>query len=275
MQAYNQQQLLAEAEQCGLLHLRELGVSLLSSMSPALEAWCFGVDPADERSYSRHPVLSSEPMSAPMDILIMQVLSSLVPSMFVLPSSPFASLVITMLQHTMTRGSSPDAGLSFACMGIVLFPSNQLALAFAMGQVGKLLLATFGDAGRNAVPRADTVHYGLVFPWCRRMADCYALEVAAIDDAIMINELAWGNWQLGQRHRADAHRAGGQTDRRTHRRTDEQTRQRLPRRALFKAHSHVPCSHNQPFLFVWFCLPAHPHACSLRILTVHMSWLRQ
>ena len=208
MQAYNQQQLLAEAEQCGLRHLSELGVSLLPSMSPSLSSWCFSVDPCDERSHSLHPVLSCEPMSRPMDLIVMQVLSSLVPSMFVLPSSRFPSLVITMLQHTMTRGSSPDAGLSFACMGIVLFPSNQLALAFAMGQVGKLLLAAFGDAGRSAGPRADTVHYGLVFPWCRRMADCYDREVAAIDDAIMVNELAWGNWQLGQGQRPDTRKDG-------------------------------------------------------------------
>lgn len=255
MQAYNQQQLLAEAEQCGLRHLSELGVSLLPSMSPSLSSWCFSVDPLDERSHSLHPVLSCEPMSRPMDLIVMQVLSSLVPSMFVLPSSRFPSLVITMLQHTMTRGSSPDAGLSFACMGIVLFPSNQLALAFAMGQVGKLLLAAFGDAGRSAGPRADTVHYGLVFPWCRRMADCYDREVAAIDDAIMVNELAWGNWQLGQGQRADT-RVNGRADGRTGKRTGG--------RADAQAHQGTrPPAYAHSTFFCFFCMPAVFPVCPL------------
>jgi len=78
VQSYSQLQQMAEAVECGLAHLSELGIRLLESMPPGLEAWCNAVDPADDESFARHPVLHQPPMSDPLDLAGMHVLSAMV-----------------------------------------------------------------------------------------------------------------------------------------------------------------------------------------------------
>jgi len=62
----------------GLEHLSELGIRLLESMPPELEAWCNSVDPNDESTFHNHPVLHRQPMSDPLHLIRMHVLSALV-----------------------------------------------------------------------------------------------------------------------------------------------------------------------------------------------------
>jgi hypothetical protein len=80
VQSYNQLQHTDEAVECGLSHLSELGVRLLQSMPPELEAWCHALDPEDESSFDRHPVLHQPLMSDPIDIVSMHILSVMVRS---------------------------------------------------------------------------------------------------------------------------------------------------------------------------------------------------
>jgi len=78
IQSLNQLQQTSAAIARGLEHLSELGVQLLESMSAELEAWCSSVDPEDESSFHNHPVLHREPMSDPLHLIRMHVLSALV-----------------------------------------------------------------------------------------------------------------------------------------------------------------------------------------------------
>jgi hypothetical protein len=49
-------------------------------MPPDLEAWCYSLDPDDEESFHRHPVLHQQPMSDQLDLIRMQLMGALVTS---------------------------------------------------------------------------------------------------------------------------------------------------------------------------------------------------
>ena len=78
MQSLNQLQLVLESAQCGLNYLAELGIQLDEEMSPELESWCNSVDPKDESTFRNHPVLHQQPMSDPLDLVRMRVMSAMV-----------------------------------------------------------------------------------------------------------------------------------------------------------------------------------------------------
>jgi hypothetical protein len=78
VQSYNQLQQMTEAFECGIVHLRELGVRLLDEMPIELRQWCYSLDPTDEESFERHPVLRMDPMTKPLHLISMQIMSAMV-----------------------------------------------------------------------------------------------------------------------------------------------------------------------------------------------------
>ena len=78
VQSLNQLQQMAEATRCALAHLSELGVEMIEEMTPELEAWCNDIDPEDEESFQRHPVLHQPPMTDPVDAIRMHVMNAMV-----------------------------------------------------------------------------------------------------------------------------------------------------------------------------------------------------
>ena len=78
MQSLNQLQQMVEATRCALAHLSELGVEMIEEMTPELEEWCYSLDPEDEESFQRHPVLHQPPMTSPVDAISMHVMNAMV-----------------------------------------------------------------------------------------------------------------------------------------------------------------------------------------------------
>jgi len=78
VQSLNQLQLVLESSECGLKHLAELGIQLEEEMTPELAAWCNSVDPKDESTFPNHPVLHQQPMTDPLDLVRMRVMSAMV-----------------------------------------------------------------------------------------------------------------------------------------------------------------------------------------------------
>jgi GAF domain-containing protein len=195
VKSWSQQQRMAEAEESGLAHLRELSVQLLADMTPELREWCCGsIVPEDETTFSRHPVLSAEPMVDPVHVLVMQLLGALVPPMYVLPSQRFYSLSLTLLDWTRLHGANPDAALGLSCLAVCMFSTNQLNLTYALSSVGQLLLSHFGDAARASSPSVACVHLGFIRPWRRPISETADLEIAAIDDALLLGDTNWATW---------------------------------------------------------------------------------
>ena len=225
VQTFTQQQMLAQAEECGLAHLKELGVELLPAMTDELKAWAFAVpDIRDESTYSvsrafvcfvrialawmlcaqsisdlasslpvvvavclqSHPVLSQEPMSNPMDLFCMQVMHALVPPMYMLVSPSFYSLVLTMADLSRTKGPSPGTGAALNCLAMFLWPQS---VAFAVGRVGQLLLESFGEVGRLSLPRMNCMFLCFVAPWRRPLQEVSAHATAALDQALAMGDL--------------------------------------------------------------------------------------
>lgn len=77
VQSLNQLQRMDEAVEFGLAHLSELGVQLVEEMPADLREWCYSLDPDDEESFQSHPVLRMEPMSQPLHLISMQIMSAL------------------------------------------------------------------------------------------------------------------------------------------------------------------------------------------------------
>lgn len=78
MQSLNQLQLVLESAECGLTHLAELGIQLDEEITPELESWCNSIDPNDESTFPNHLVLHQQPMSDPIDLVRMRVMSAMV-----------------------------------------------------------------------------------------------------------------------------------------------------------------------------------------------------
>lgn len=167
----------AAAVDVGLEYLRELNVEFVCEMTPELHAWCTGapaVDVADERTFHLHPVLAAEPASDPFDILRMSLMGSLIPGLYMLQSPRIYSTALTMLALSMRRGTTPDTANALTVLGLLTWPTNELRLCFALGEVAHMLMEQFGELGRAAAPRSNSTNYGHLRPVRRatRAAAC-------------------------------------------------------------------------------------------------------
>jgi hypothetical protein len=203
IQSFNQRQMMAEGLGVGLQYLAELGVRLVEEMPPDLAAWCNSVKPDDEESFKQHPVLQTEPMSSALDLISMRVLAALVPSTYVMPSTEqFKNVVLTMLSLSFAHGPHPATALAFACLGVILWSTNQLSLMHAFSQLTKLLLDQFGLAGHShsILPQTQTMILGFHIVWKKPLRICCGLEVAAVEEALLLRDHAWATWQFGHQH---------------------------------------------------------------------------
>lgn len=98
-----------------------------------------------------------------------------------------------MLSHTRLHGAHPDAATALAALGVSLWEKYQLQLAFAVGSVGQLLLVRFGEAARAIGPKAKAPFLGHIYPLRKPLRDCYVLEIAALDEALQLGEIASAN----------------------------------------------------------------------------------
>jgi hypothetical protein len=115
IQSLNQQTFLSEALDFGLAYLRELGVELVSELTPSLRAWINAVpDLHQESSFQHHPMFAQDEAADPSVISAMSLLSALTPTLLFLPSPKLYDVSLTMLHLTQTAGVTPESGFAFA-----------------------------------------------------------------------------------------------------------------------------------------------------------------
>ena len=80
VECFSQLQQLSDAIECALRHLHALGIEMIEEVTSQLETWRRAIDPDDEESFGRHPVMHQPLMSDPIVLVAMQVLCSMVRS---------------------------------------------------------------------------------------------------------------------------------------------------------------------------------------------------
>ena len=197
LQSLSLQNLMQQALDKGLDHLRELGVELVETVSPELGAWLFAFpDARNEATFREHPVFAQEECSDEVRLLSV-LLTAICPSAFFLKSNKFIHAIYTLCELGRTKGVCPEFCYGLGCYSLCIWSDHRHhPEVYALARASLMLLDGFSDSARAMYGRVHCAATGVSNAWGKHLHECVRLLEVAVEEAMALGDLEWGPYLI-------------------------------------------------------------------------------